>query len=167
MWFFDTPETPGGASIVQRNFFESKQPLWPGLYFMSKPNGTPCKFHLNCLEHSICISLIKPKKWWLIAINSTIIDVQFSLNYPPTLSGLVCFSLEPPSPLKIWHHLCTFPKGSCRYAGALSQKQWNESVCWFKVLRPRGCSKTMWTRWAHLMSTSWGRWLVKCPRLST
>ena len=28
MWFFDTPGTPGGASIVERIFFESKQPLW-------------------------------------------------------------------------------------------------------------------------------------------
>ena len=28
MWFFDTQKTPGGASIVERNFFESKQPLW-------------------------------------------------------------------------------------------------------------------------------------------
>ena len=28
MWFFDTPGTPGGGSIVERMFFESKQPLW-------------------------------------------------------------------------------------------------------------------------------------------
>ena len=28
MWFFDTPGTPGGASIVERNFFWTKQPLW-------------------------------------------------------------------------------------------------------------------------------------------
>ena len=29
MWFFDTHGTPGGASIVERIFFEPKQPLWP------------------------------------------------------------------------------------------------------------------------------------------
>ena len=28
MWFFDTPGTPGGGSIVERMFFGSKQPLW-------------------------------------------------------------------------------------------------------------------------------------------
>ena len=27
MWFFDTPGTPGGASIVERNFLGSKQPV--------------------------------------------------------------------------------------------------------------------------------------------
>ena len=32
MWFFDTPETPGGASIVERIFFESKQPLWGSIF---------------------------------------------------------------------------------------------------------------------------------------
>ena len=28
MWFFDTPGTPGVASIVERNFLGSKQPVW-------------------------------------------------------------------------------------------------------------------------------------------
>ena len=31
MWFFDTPGTSGGESIVERIFFESKQPLWWGV----------------------------------------------------------------------------------------------------------------------------------------
>ena len=30
MWCFDTPGTPGGASIVERIFLGSKQPVWYG-----------------------------------------------------------------------------------------------------------------------------------------
>ena len=37
-------------------------------------------------------------------------DVPFLLTYLPPLSYFVHILLDPQSPLKIGHHLCTFPK---------------------------------------------------------
>ena len=36
MWFFDTPGTPGGGSIAERNFLGSKQPLCSRLTFLKE-----------------------------------------------------------------------------------------------------------------------------------
>ena len=36
-------------------------------------------------------------------------DVLFLLSYLPPLSDFVLTLLDPPSPPKIGHHLCTFP----------------------------------------------------------
>ena len=41
---------------------------------------------------------------------SKIWDVLFLLSYLPPLSDFVLFCLTPPTPPKIGHHLCTFPK---------------------------------------------------------
>ena len=41
---------------------------------------------------------------------SKIWDVLFLLSYLPPLSDFVLFCLTPPTPPKIGHHLCMFPK---------------------------------------------------------
>ena len=84
MWFFDTLGTPGGASILERIFFESKQPLWfasvtilrlQGLSIRPNSLKRPC---ISVLDTSRC--LVKTQQplmeadekplckllWWII-----------------------------------------------------------------------------------------------------
>ena len=61
MWFFDTPGTPGGASIVERNFLGSKQPVWITFQVcLIWGSGTPATTMTGCClssqDFSLCLT---------------------------------------------------------------------------------------------------------------
>jgi hypothetical protein len=62
----------------------------------------------TCILSPICIEKVLKihKKVAKIPEKS---DIPFLLTYLPPLSYLVPILLDPPSPKKIGHHLCTFP----------------------------------------------------------